>query len=78
MFSLPPYILTSRLHKMYYVDKIEKLENHVKSNPKDYQAVVALLIARSDAIHHERKRKMDMRLKKVAEYRRMLDEQERE
>ena len=60
---------------MYYVEKIVNLQNHVKDNPKDYQAVIALLIARSDQIAYERRHKMNMRIKKVAEYRRKPNEQ---
>lgn len=60
---------------MYYVNKVDKLESHVKEHPADYQAQIALLIARSDAIEHERYLKMIERKKQVAKYRRMLNEE---
>jgi len=63
---------------MYYVEKITALEDHVKEHPKDYQAVIALMIARSDQYEYERKQKMIERKKNVAKYRRMLNEREPE
>lgn len=54
---------------MDYIEKLEKLDRHIAENPKDYQAIIARLKTRSDAIAYERKRRMDMRLKKVAEIR---------
>lgn len=59
---------------MDYVKKVNTLEEHVKMHPSDYQAVVALLKARSDLIEHGRYMKMIERKKKVAYYRRMLNE----
>lgn len=59
---------------MKYIEKLEKLDKHIAENPKDYQAVIARLKTYSDAIDHERKHKMDMRLKRVAEIRRKRHE----
>ena len=60
---------------MDYIEKFDKLDKHIAKNPKDYQAVIARLKTRSDAIDYARKQKMDMRLKRVAEIRRKRHEQ---
>ncbi len=60
---------------MDYITKLEKLDKHIEENPKDYQAVIARLKTRSDAIEHARKQKMDARLKRIAEIRRKRHEE---
>lgn len=63
---------------MNYEDRLEKLDKHISENPKDYQAVIARLKTRSDAIDHARKHQMDMRLKRLAEIRRKRHEEQNE
>lgn len=55
-------------------EKVERLEKHVKEHPTDYQAVIGLLKARSDLIEHGYYLQMVERKKKVAYYRRKLNE----
>ena len=55
---------------MDYVKKLERLDEHLKKHPKDYQARVSQLKTYSDAIEHELYLKRVERLKKVAKYRR--------
>lgn len=61
---------------MDYVEKARKLEEHISKHPTDYQAVIAHLIMRSKAFEHEKHMQMIERRKRVAEFRRKLDEQE--
>lgn len=59
---------------MDYIEKVKTLEEHINVHPTDYQAVVALLKARSDMIDHKLYMERIERVKKVAHYRRMLNE----
>lgn len=59
---------------MKYIEKVERLEEHLKEHPTDYQAVVALLKRRSDLIEHRAWLKMIERRKKVAEIRKQRKE----
>lgn len=59
---------------MKYIEKVERLESHLKEHPTDYQAVVALLKRRSDLIEHRAWLKMIERRKKVAEIRKQRKE----
>lgn len=58
-----------------YEEKLQKLDAHLKEHPTDYQAVISRLKTYSKAVEHERQRKVNERLRKVAEYRRMLNEE---
>lgn len=60
---------------MDYKDKLEKLDAHIEEHPKDYQAVIARLKMRSDAIDHARRQEVIKRLRKVAEIRRTRNEE---
>ena len=55
-------------------EKIRNLERHIANHPKDYQAVIGLVKARSDAIEHSLYQRKITRLKRVAEFRRVYDE----
>lgn len=55
-------------------DKVERLEEHLKEHPTDYQAVVALLKRRSDLIEHRMWLRMIERKKAVAGVRRQRKE----
>lgn len=59
---------------MDYIKKVKTLEEHINAHPADYQAVVALLKARSDMIERRLYMERIERVKKVAHYRRMLNE----
>ena len=59
---------------MKYIEKVERLEEHLKEHPTDYQAVVALLKRRSDLIEHRAWLRMTERKKKVAEIRKQRKE----
>lgn len=60
---------------MDYREKILKLDEHLASHPTDYQAVIARLKTISAAIDKERRDAVNMRLKRVAEYRRQFEEE---
>lgn len=59
-----------------HIEKVVRLDNHVKTHPNDYQAVVALLRARSDLIEHRQWLAMVERKKRVAEIRRQRKERQ--
>ena len=59
---------------MNHIEKVERLEEHLKEHPTDYQAVVALLKRRSDLIEHRVWLRMIERKKKVAEIRKQRKE----
>lgn len=59
---------------MDYIEKVERLETHLKEHPKDYQAVIAHLKARSKAIEHAQWLKAIERRKRVAEIRKARKE----
>ena len=56
---------------MDYGKKLEALDKHISEHPTDYQAVIARLKTRSDAIEHQLYLRKIERLKRVAEYRRV-------
>lgn len=56
--------------------KVERLEEHLKEHPTDYQAVIALLKRRSDLIEHVAWLRMIERKKKIAEVRRQRKEKQ--
>lgn len=55
---------------MDYSERLENLDKHIAEHPKDYQAVIARLKVRSDAIEHQMYLRKVARLKRVAEFRR--------
>lgn len=59
---------------MNYEEKLERMDRHLAEHPKDYQTVIARLKTYSDAVEHERKKRIQMRLANVAKYRRMRNE----
>lgn len=60
---------------MDYEKKIQGLRRHLSEHPTDYQAVIGLLKANSDAIEHELYEARIERVQKVAEYRRKYNEE---
>lgn len=59
---------------MDYNERLARLDRHLDEHPTDYQAVISRLKVRSDAIEHEQYMRKVERIKKVAHYRRMLNE----
>lgn len=68
-------ILTLGEITMDYEKKIDNLKQHISEHPNDYQAVIGLLKANSDAIEHQLYERKIMRLKRVAEVRRQYNEE---
>lgn len=60
---------------MDYIEKLDRLDKHIKDNPKDYQAVISRLKTQSKAIDYYRKKQVDMRLKRLAEIRRKYEQE---
>ena len=63
-----------RRNEMDYVKKIERMDNHLREHPHDYQTVIARIKLASDAIDYQMHKEACMRLKRVAEVRRQLKE----
>lgn len=63
---------------MDYIDKLERLDRHLAGHPSDYQAVIARLKTKSDAIEHQMYLRKIERLKRVAEYRRVYEQEQNE
>ena len=59
--------------KMDYNKRLAKLDEHLAKHPTDYQAKIARLKTFSNAVEHEQYLKKVERLKRVAEYRRIID-----
>ena len=57
-----------------HIEKVERLENHLKEHPTDYQTVIALLKAKSDLIEHAQYLKSVEKKKRIAEVRRQRKE----
>lgn len=55
---------------MDYIGKLERLDDHIRRHPKDYQSVIARLKTASDAVEHEMYLRRVERMKKLAEIRR--------
>lgn len=55
------------------MDKVERIEEHLKTHPSDYQSVISLYKARSKAIEKKRGAKRIERLKLIAEWREKLE-----
>ena len=62
--------------KMDYNKRLKRLDEHLKEHPTDYQASISRLKTYSDAIEHEMYLRKVARLKRLAEFRRMKNEQE--
>lgn len=55
---------------MDYTEKLKRLDRHIEQHPTDYQAVIARMVTKSDAIEHQMYLRRITRLKRVAEFRR--------
>lgn len=60
---------------MDYKERLERLDKHIEEHPKDYQAVIGRMKCYSDAVEHQMHLRKIARLKSIAEFRRMRNEQ---
>ena len=51
-----------------YEEKAEKIEQHLKRHPRDYQGVVSFFTARSDAVACERRQAYNRMQAEIAKY----------
>lgn len=72
----PPALATKEKAKMDYIEKLERMDEHLKRHPHDYQTVIAKMKLASDIYDHQLKRKRDERLKRLAEIKRRLREED--
>ena len=61
---------------MDYIKKLEQIDAHLAEHPKDYQAVIGRMKTYSKVIDHERHLRKIERLKRLAEVRRQLNEEQ--
>lgn len=54
--------------------KTERLEEHLKTHPRDYESVIALYKLKSDEAAKKLKEKNNARLKDIARWRKILEE----
>lgn len=59
---------------MDYIEKLNRINEHLKNHPNDYQSVISRMKIYGKAIDNERRLKTIERLKNVARYRRELNE----
>lgn len=60
---------------MDYIERLRKLDAHIKDHPNDYQAVISRMKTYSDAVEHKLYLRKIERIKKISEFRRELDEE---
>lgn len=51
-----------------YEEKAQRMQQHLQNHPEDYQTVLSLFKAESDAIAYERQLKKNKLLKELAKY----------
>ena len=54
------------------MNKLEKMESHLRNHPNDYQAAISYLKNRSKEFDRERKHKQDKMRRDIAMYKRRL------
>ena len=59
---------------MDYIDKLKRLDDHIRRHPKDYQSKIAWMKTYSNAVEHEMYLKRIERIKKVERYRKEYGE----
>lgn len=57
---------------MDYIEKIERIDRHLETHPKDYQSVISRMKILSKAYEHEMHKRKVYRLKRLAEVKRQL------
>ena len=63
---------------MDYATKLKRMDEHINAHPHDHQTVIARLKLASEAYDYEVKRKRDARLKRLAEIKQKLREEDEE
>lgn len=73
---VPPHL--ARTYLMDYSKKINKMEEHLKSHPGDYQTQISLLKVRSDAYQNRMYQRRIYRMKRLAEVKKQLKGEQNE
>lgn len=55
---------------MDYIEKLDRMDRHLKEHPNDYQTVISRMKTYSEAVETERRHYRDHRLARLAEIRR--------
>ena len=61
---------------MDYVKKLDRMDEHLKRHPHDYQTVIARFKTASEAYDYVKKKQRDERLKRLAEIKKKLREED--
>lgn len=59
---------------MDYAKKLDRMDEHLREHPHDYQTVISRLKVASDAYDYQQKKMVDRRLARLAEVRRQRKE----
>jgi hypothetical protein len=59
---------------MDYANKLNRMDEHLREHPHDYQTVISRLKVASDAYDYQQKKAVDKRLARLAEVRRQMKE----
>ncbi len=59
---------------MDYANKLDRMDEHLREHPHDYQTVISRLKVASDAYDYQQKKAVDKRLARLAEVRRQMKE----
>lgn len=70
----PLHIL--RKKTMDYIEKLDKMDEHLTRHPHDYQTVIARLKLASDIYDHQVDKIRQMRLERLAEIKRQMREED--
>lgn len=72
-----PPLQILRKKTMDYVKKIQRMDEHLRQHPHDYQTVIARLKLASKAVDYEYHKVSCMRLKRLAEIKKRLREEDK-
>lgn len=61
---------------MDYIEKLQKMDEHLKRHPCDYQTVIARLKLASDIYDHQKEKQKHERLKRLADIKKKLKEED--
>ena len=74
----PPLIPCTyiRKTKMDYIERLDRMDEHLRQHPHDYQTVIARLKLASDIYDHQVEKQRNMRLKRLSEIKKRLREED--
>lgn len=61
---------------MDYIEKLQRMDEHLKRHPSDYQTVISRLKLASDIYDHQKEKQKNERLRRLSEIKRKLKEED--